>query len=83
MDISIGERWEGFVADAVKDGRFGSANDVVDEGLRLLQAREAKQQALRDTLEESIARGGSHTSEEVMAHVEAVIDDWERRRATQ
>lgn len=83
MDISIGEHWEGFVADVVKDGRFGSANDVVDEGLRLLQEREAKQQALRETLEASIARGGSHTSEDVMAHVKTVINNWERRRATQ
>lgn len=82
MDISIGERWEGFVADVVKDGRFGSANDVVDEGLRLLQEREAKQQALRETLEASIARGGSFTSEEVRSRIAASLADRREAKAS-
>ena len=78
MEVAIGERWESFVQDAVRDGKFGSASDVVTEGLRLVEEREAKLQALRETIQASIARGGSHTDEEVAAAVEAELDEWER-----
>ena len=75
MDVPIGERWQSFVAAAVETGRYVSASDVVTEGLRLVQEREERLQALREMVEESIARGGSHTSEEVAAAVEAALDE--------
>ncbi len=56
MNVSIGERWEGFVDSVLKTGRYGSASEVVREGLRLVEEREAKLAALRDTLDTSIAR---------------------------
>jgi len=62
MNVSIGDRWEEFVDGVVKTGRYSSASEVVREGLRLVEEREAKLQALRDTLNGSIARGG-HNSE--------------------
>jgi len=37
-------------------------------------------QALRETIDASIAEGGSHTSEEVMTAVEAELDAWEREK---
>jgi antitoxin ParD1/3/4 len=58
MNVSLGERWEGFVAGIVEEGRYASASEVVREGLRLVEEREAKLQSLRDTLNASIARGG-------------------------
>ena len=58
MNVSIGERWEGFVESVVRSGRYGSASEVVREGLRLVEEREAKLQALRATLAASIAAGG-------------------------
>lgn len=58
MNVSVGERWEGFVESVVKSGRYGSASEVVREGLRLVEEREAKLQALRATLAASIAAGG-------------------------
>ena len=51
MNVSIGERWEGFVASVVDQGRYGSASEVVREGLRLVEEREAKLAALRETLD--------------------------------
>lgn len=71
MNVSIGERWEGFVEEVVKSGRYGSASEVVREGLRLVEEREAKLKALRDTIEASIARGGSHSSEDVVTLVKS------------
>lgn len=65
MNVSIGDRWERFVEQAVKAGRYGSASEVVREGLRLVEEREAKLQALRASLEASIAAGGEVTEDEL------------------
>ena len=65
MNVSIGERWQAFVENAVKAGRYGSASEVVREGLRLVEEREAKLSALRETLDAAIAKGGSFSDEEV------------------
>ena len=64
MNVSIGSRWEKFITEAVKDGRYGSASEVVREGLRLVEEREAKLSALRETIQKSIAAGGSYTDDE-------------------
>ncbi len=45
MNASIDERWQQFVDSAVKSGRFNSASEVVRDGLRLVEEREAKLQA--------------------------------------
>jgi antitoxin ParD1/3/4 len=61
MNVSIGERWERFVDKAVKAGRYGSASEVVREGLRLVEEREAKLTALKAIIDASIAAGGEVT----------------------
>jgi antitoxin ParD1/3/4 len=71
MNVSIGERWQEFVDRVVKDGRYGSASEVVREGLRLVEEREAKLAALRATLDVSIAQGGEVTDEELDAAIAA------------
>jgi antitoxin ParD1/3/4 len=71
MNVSIGERWEGFVENAVKSGRYNSASEVVREGLRLVEEREAKLRALRDTLDASIAEGGGGTDDDLRISLEA------------
>lgn len=65
MNVSIGSRWEGFVEAAVQSGRYGSASEVVREGLRLVEEREARLAALRDTLARSLAEGGSVSEAEL------------------
>ena len=70
MNVSIGDRWQEFVDGIVRSGRYGSASEVVREGLRLVEEREAKLQALRDTLNASIAEGGSFTDEDVGEAIE-------------
>lgn len=71
MNVSIGDRWERFVEQAVKNGRYGSASEVVREGLRLVEEREAKLTALRATLEASLAAGGEVGEDELDAAIAA------------
>ena len=71
MNVSIGQRWEAFVELAVKSGRYGSASEVVREGLRLVEEREAKLRALRSTLDVSIAEGDPGTDEELEASLDS------------
>jgi antitoxin ParD1/3/4 len=48
------------------------------EGLRLVEEREAKLKALRETIEASLAEGGELTDEQVAAELRAHV---EARRA--
>ena len=79
MNVSLGSRWEGFVDEIVKKGRYGSASEVVREGLRLVEEREAKLRALQDTLNSSIAEGGSYSDQEIDAAIEAKADQLSRQ----
>jgi len=81
MNVSVGERWEGYVEALLKTGRYGSASEIVREGLRLVEERESKLNALRETIDASIAEGGEHTLEEVEEFLDKTIDDWEKENA--
>jgi len=71
VNVSIGERWERFVEEALRTGRYGSASEIVREGLRLVEEREAKLQALRNTLRASIDAGGEATDQGIDAALDA------------
>lgn len=75
MNVSIGDRWQDFVDQAVKSGRYGSASEIVREGLRLVEERETKLAHLRETLNASIERGGAHDAADVEAHLDAVANE--------
>jgi antitoxin ParD1/3/4 len=75
MNVSLGERWEKFVESTVKQGRYGSASEVVREGLRLVEEREARLAALRETLDRSIAAGGDVSDEDLDASLDAAAKD--------
>lgn len=47
MNISLTAHFEKFVKEVLSSGRFKSASEVVREGLRLLEEREARLAALR------------------------------------
>ena len=71
MNVSIGDRWEQFVDRIVQSGRYNSASEVVREGLRLVEEREAKLRALQETLDASIAEGGSLSDDDIAIAIDA------------
>ncbi len=71
MNVSMGARGQNFVERVVNGGRYGSASEVVREGLRLVGEREARLVALRATLNASIARGRKVTDEALDADTAA------------
>lgn len=48
--IALDDHFESFVNALVKEGRYGSASEVVQAGLRLLEERESRMDALRQAL---------------------------------
>jgi antitoxin ParD1/3/4 len=71
MNVSIGDRWEGFVSEVVRSGRHSSTSEVIREGLRLVEEREAKRAALRNTINATIAEGNPATDEELTRELDA------------
>ena len=57
--VIIGDHFAEFIDRQVKEGRYGSASDVVRAGLRLLEEREIKIEALRAALIEGEQSGAS------------------------
>jgi antitoxin ParD1/3/4 len=81
MNVSVGEHWEKFVESAVREGRYGSASEVVREGLRLVEEREAKLKALREEFNAAIESGPRLTADEVSAGLDARMKQWKPKRA--
>ncbi|WP_136661636.1 type II toxin-antitoxin system ParD family antitoxin [Nitratireductor sp. XY-223] len=48
--MTLGSHWESFIRSEVKSGRYASASEVVRAGLRELEERGKKLEALRDQL---------------------------------
>jgi antitoxin ParD1/3/4 len=55
--ISLGDHFTGFIEAQVAAGRFGSASEVVRAGLRELEERETKHQALQKAITEGFDSG--------------------------
>ena len=79
MNVSIGKRWEDFIGKIVEDGRYGSASEVVREGLRLVEEREAKLAELRRMLNASIEAGGDITDDELGQAIDARLADLKKK----
>ncbi|MEI9965022.1 MAG: type II toxin-antitoxin system ParD family antitoxin [Caulobacteraceae bacterium] len=67
MNVSLTPELDAFVEQAVRSGRYGSASEAVREGLRLLQEREAKFQALKRDIEDGLASGEGVEFDEALA----------------
>lgn len=55
--MTLGEHFDGFIAQQIAEGRFASASEVVRAGLRLLEDNEQKIAALKRILEDGEQSG--------------------------
>lgn len=49
--ISLGDHFEDFILNKIREGRYHSASEVIRAGLRLLEQEERKIEALKNELE--------------------------------
>ena len=74
ISADLGDQLEDFVENLVSSGRYNSKSEVLREGVRLVQEREARLVALQATIERSIAdakAGRVKPAEEVFARLSA------------
>lgn len=55
----LGEHFEAFIKDQIKQGRYASASEVVRDALRVLEDRERLRAAKLEALRADIQRGAS------------------------
>ncbi len=55
--ISLGNYYDTFIEDCLKEGRFKNASEVIRAGLRLLEEDENRIAALRGEIEKGIESG--------------------------
>ena len=64
--ISLGEHFDGFIAQQISEGRYASTSEVVRAALRLLEDSEQKITTLRKLLEEGENGGKAEYSYEAL-----------------
>ena len=83
ISADLGKPREAFVEELVKSGRYGSKSEVLREGVRLVQEREAKARALDALLAPALAdaeAGNTSDLEEVFDELLADIEEMDRLR---
>ena len=74
ISADLGEKLEAVVTDLVTNGRYGSKSEVLREGVRLVQEREAYLKRVDAALAEGLAdieAGRTYPAEEVFAELRA------------
>ncbi len=70
--VNLGEQLEAFITEAVKKGRYGSRSEVLREGVRLVQEREALLARAHAEIQkgiDAVERGDSEDAEIVFARL--------------
>ena len=62
--MTLGEHFDGFIANQISEGRYASASEVVRAALRMFEDNERKIAAIRNLLEEGERSGTSDYSYE-------------------
>lgn len=55
--MTLGDHFDGFIAQQIEEGRYASASEVIRAGLRMLEDSEQKLATLRRLLEEGEQSG--------------------------
>lgn len=82
--VTLPPELERFAAEAVAQGRFRDVADVVAAGVSLLQRQDQARAAFIKSLEDAQAEGerdGFFELDQVLAEVDAIIDEEARSRA--
>lgn len=77
ISADVGPQLESYIESLVTKGRYNSKSEVIREGIRLVQEREARLAALHAAIQEGIDaanKGDVYDEEEVFAELEALID---------
>lgn len=69
--VTLGEHFDKFLTNQIETGRYGSVSEAIRAGLRLLEERETKLEALRRTLIEGEESGTSDYS------LQGILDELE------
>lgn len=78
ISAELGENLEKVVADLVENGRYNSKSEVLREGVRLVQEREARLLELKASIGLAIAEGDANgwlSEEDVFGELEARYSD--------
>lgn len=76
--VNLGEQLEHFITEAVKNGRYGSRSEVLREGVRLVQEREAKWARFEAEIQKGIDsadRGELIPAEEAFEELDRYIEE--------
>lgn len=82
--VNLGEQLEAFITEAVKNGRYGSRSEVLREGVRLVQEREAKWARFDAEIQKGIDsadRGELIPAEEAFDELSRYIEDMIAKKA--
>ena len=79
-NLKLASRYEGLVRDLVESGRYGSAREVLEDGLRLVEEREASRAGRLEALRRQIADGVS-SGPPALLDMQAVKSEARRRHA--
>jgi antitoxin ParD1/3/4 len=82
ISAELGPQLEGFVSKLVETGRYNSKSEVVREGIRLIQDREMRLEALDASISRGLAdadAGRAKPATEVFDRLEAKYRDMVRR----
>jgi antitoxin ParD1/3/4 len=81
INVNLTPELEGLIRQKVSSGRYNSASEVVREGLRLVEEREAKLKALREEINAAMESGTRLTADEVSAGLDPRMKQWKPKRA--
>ena len=72
----LARHFEMFIEDQIAQGKYGTSTEVIEDGLRLLEARDAEIEALREALIEGEQSGdaGPLDMEEIKRTARAMAD---------